>query len=647
LPGSAYTGVHAASRPGADSCIARVSGAVTAFIGRTLRGPVNRPVRLKSFAEYQQVFGGLWQPSPLSYSVEQFFDGGGREAVVVRVANGGARATIVLPAGREQLVLQALSPGSREALRASVDYDNVAAHEEDCFNLVVQRVRTRGSEFIEDQEIFRRVSIRGGTARCVRSALMESKLVRLSGDLPTTRPNRTFRPGSRHPIGYVECNTDGHDGAALTDYDLIGSPERRTGLFALGAAEDIDFLCLPPLERDRDVGPSALMVAAQFCRNHHLLLLVDPPAEWDSCGDALTGLRELAFHSEQAVMCFPRIRAYDRLRGRYERFSNCGAVAAALCRMEQHRPLWQPGPDDELLLRPGTRPARVLSETERIRLIAHGINPIQSLRSANPRRPALRTLAGGSGRGAASDLLGWQRRSLAVVKSIDRGTRWAVLEAHDPSIRLRLARQVEAFLRPLCAAGLFGDSQNETNSRVICDDRINSAEDVAAGRVSLLVTLCAPRAGEQQSFLITHSPEGSRIRRVKARLLPRGTRMSVGTARGRVPGKLVGDPFRRQREPRLPASARSPAGDAESAAAGRGDLDLVGRFHRDFGGRSQLDDGPVPTPQQVAPGSPGVPAGESERRDATMVGQDSRRHGCGELDAAQQAVPAAVPAVPT
>jgi hypothetical protein len=645
LPGSAYTGVQAASQPGADSGIARVSGAVTAFVGRTLRGPVNRPVRLKSFAEYQQVFGGLWQPSPLSYSVEQFFDGGGREAVVVRVASGGARATIVLPSGREQLVLQALSPGSREALRASVDYDNVAAHEEDCFNLVVQRVRTRGSEFIEDQEIFRRVSIRGGTARCVRSALMESTLVRLAGELPMTRPNRTFRPGARHPIGYVDCNPDGHDGAALTDYDLIGSPERRTGLFALGTAEDIDFLCLPPLERDRDVGPSALLVAAQFCRDNHLLLLVDPPAEWDSCGDALAGLRELAFHSEQAVMCFPRIQAYDRLRGRYERFSNCGAVAAALCRMEQHRPLWQAAHDDELLLRPGTRPARVLSETERTRLIAHGINPIQSLRSANPRPLALRTLAGGSGQGAASGLLSWQRRSLAVVKSIDLGTRWAAPEAHDPSIRLRLARQAEAFLRPLVAAGLFGDSQNETHSRVICDERINSPEDVAAGRVSLLVTLSAPRASEQQSFLITHSPEGSRIRRVKARLLPRGTRMSVGTVKGRLPGRLVGEPFSRRPEPRLPVSAQRPAGDAESATTRRGDLDLVGSFHRDFGGRSEFHDGPVPAPQQISPGAPWQSAGQPERRDATMVGENGRRHGLGELDAAQQAVSATMPAV--
>ena len=74
---------------GADQPIVRLPTATTGFVGRALRGPVNRPVRVRNFAEYSQVFGGLWQPSMLAYAVEQFFDNGGREAVIVRVVNGG------------------------------------------------------------------------------------------------------------------------------------------------------------------------------------------------------------------------------------------------------------------------------------------------------------------------------------------------------------------------------------------------------------------------------------------------------------------------------------------------------------------------------------------------------------------------------
>ncbi len=287
------SGISVIEAAGADQPIARLPTATTGFVGRTLRGPVNRPVRIRNYADFQQVFGGLWQPSTLSYAVEQFFDNGGREAVVVRVANGGTPATISLPCGDGTLTLEALSPGSREVLRASIDYDNIGANEDDRFNLVVQRVRTLGSEHIEDQEIFRRLSIVAGTTRHVVNALQESTLVRVRGAVPASRPERTFRAGARHPIGYVDSNPDGTDGAPLTDYDLIGSAERGTGLFALKAVEDLHFLCIPPPARDRDVGPSVLLVAAQFCRDRRALLVVDPPSSWENSDAALQGLREL------------------------------------------------------------------------------------------------------------------------------------------------------------------------------------------------------------------------------------------------------------------------------------------------------------------------------------------------------------------
>jgi hypothetical protein len=57
-------GLQVQEERGPDQTIARLGTARTAFVGRTLRGPVNRPVLIKSFAEFQHVFGGLWQPSP-------------------------------------------------------------------------------------------------------------------------------------------------------------------------------------------------------------------------------------------------------------------------------------------------------------------------------------------------------------------------------------------------------------------------------------------------------------------------------------------------------------------------------------------------------------------------------------------------------
>lgn len=183
-----------------EATIARAATAVTAFIGRALKGPLNQPIRIQSFDEYQRIFGGLWQPSMLSYALEQFFENGGREALVVRVCNGGRPPTLTLPAGGGSLRLAGLAPGSREFLRAAVDYDGIPGGERERFNIVIQRLRAPGSEFIEDQEIFRRVSIAPQAERSVAQALAESRLVRLVGALPSDVPTpRCARPRARAP----------------------------------------------------------------------------------------------------------------------------------------------------------------------------------------------------------------------------------------------------------------------------------------------------------------------------------------------------------------------------------------------------------------------------------------------------------------
>ena len=580
--------------PGADNAIVRRPTAVTAFVGRALRGPVNRAIAVRSFAEFQHAFGGLWQPSTLSYAVEQFFENGGQLALIVRVVNGGAPATITLPCGDDTLTLAALSPGSREMLRASVDYDNIGANEPDRFNLVVQRVRAHGSERIEDQEIFRRLSATPGTTRYVAGALQESGLVRVRGAVPPTRPDQTFRSGSRHPIGYVDSNPDGDDGAPLTDYDVIGSPEAGSGLFALASVEDLNFVCIPPLTRDRDVGPGTLMVAARLCRERRAMLVVDPPAAWDSCEDALQGLRGLDFRSEYALMCFPRVVAFDRLRGRPEVFANCGAVAGTLARLDEQRSPWAAGPDDELLLRLGTRPRRVLADAERQRLVAHGVNPLQALRSAHPRSLPLKTLAGGAAESAEGALLTVQRRRLLLMNSIEIGTRWALFDAPERGVWRKLERQVQSFLQPFADAGLFGPPGEPGAFQVVCDERLNGPEEVAAGHVNLLVSLRTARPGAYWSFVVTHSREGGRLRPVRSVVLPSTARLSVeaedlanAAAEAQRQRTVAQALYGHYREPRPPPSVVVRNSTPVTAPAGGLDPETIARIHRELGGGLQ------------------------------------------------------------
>jgi hypothetical protein len=316
-------GIQVEEERGPDQIITRLGTARTAFVGRTLRGPVNRPILIASFTEFQQVFGGLWQPSPLGYAVEHFFDNGGSEALIVRVINGARPATLTLTAGQGVLHLQAVRPGTREFLRASVDYDNIAAQDTAEFNLTVQRVRAQGTAQVEDQEIFRKLSLLPSADGYLPRALAASQLVQLAGEIPAQRPNQTLNAASGMATGYVNSNSDGDDGAPLTDYDLIGRESDRTGLFALNEADYFNFLCIPPLARDQDVGPMTLLVGARYCKERRALLIIDPPSHWHTADDALRGMRNWNFFNENALMYFPRVLAHDKLRGHFESFAVC------------------------------------------------------------------------------------------------------------------------------------------------------------------------------------------------------------------------------------------------------------------------------------------------------------------------------------
>ncbi|HVC00968.1 MAG TPA: hypothetical protein VND80_02080 [Steroidobacteraceae bacterium] len=498
-----------------QASIARLPTGRAAFLGRTLRGPVNHPVAVSSFAQFQNEFGGLWQPGPLGYAVEQFFDNGGREAYVVRVVNGARAATLALPAGEgERLVLRAVRPGTREFLRACVDYDNLPV--EDCagFNLTVQRVRAQGSLHVEDQEIFPRLSIRRDSARYLDEVLAQSALVRASGPAPRARPQRTVDAASGLATGWLHSNADGDDGAPLTDYDLIGSDTEGTGLHALANAYHFDFLYLAPIAPDRDVGVSALVVAARFCRERRALLIVDPPSGWHTADEALRALGTWGFASEDAAVYFPRILAYDKLRGHFETFAPGGAVAGMLARRDAQSSVWQDSAEGpEAVLRPGYKPACQITEAQRVRLWSCGVNALQSVRSATRRPLRARTLA--AGRAADLRELAPRRAAQFIVNCVVHGTRWTVDAAPDSRLFEAVATQVREFLAELHRCGAFPGRSAEDAFYVICDQRINPPAAPGGERgLQMLLGVAAARAGEFHSYRIWHAAGRSDVRAV-------------------------------------------------------------------------------------------------------------------------------------
>ncbi|HEX2090773.1 MAG TPA: phage tail sheath C-terminal domain-containing protein [Longimicrobiaceae bacterium] len=116
-----YPGVYLQEIPSGVHTITGVATSITAFVGRTPRGPVDEPIRINSFADFQRTFGGLSPRSSVSYAVRDFFQNGGSTAVVVRVVGtGAARARLNLAANQNSdVALSAALTVARLALSAS------------------------------------------------------------------------------------------------------------------------------------------------------------------------------------------------------------------------------------------------------------------------------------------------------------------------------------------------------------------------------------------------------------------------------------------------------------------------------------------------------------------------------------------------
>lgn len=94
-----YPGVYIEEIPSGVHTIIGVATSITAFLGRTERGPANIPITLTSYGDYERTFGSLNPDYPVSYAVRDFFDNGGGQAVVARLFKDPAQAKAVEIAG--------------------------------------------------------------------------------------------------------------------------------------------------------------------------------------------------------------------------------------------------------------------------------------------------------------------------------------------------------------------------------------------------------------------------------------------------------------------------------------------------------------------------------------------------------------------
>jgi phage tail sheath protein FI len=82
---TSYPGVYVEEIPGNPARLIGVETSIVCFIGRTFQGPVNDPQFLKSYADFETMFGLDTQLSDTPTAVSLFFQNGGTHCWVTRV----------------------------------------------------------------------------------------------------------------------------------------------------------------------------------------------------------------------------------------------------------------------------------------------------------------------------------------------------------------------------------------------------------------------------------------------------------------------------------------------------------------------------------------------------------------------------------
>ncbi len=157
-----YPGVYIEEIPSGVRTITGVSTSVTAFIGYTPKGPVDKAVHIFNFGDFDRNFGGLSKDSELGYAVQQFFLNGGSEAWVVREASGATKASVALcrsSDAKKMLKITASSEGTwANYLKLDVDY--ATTNPDSTFNLSVTEYTPQGTDLVQGRkEVFQNLSL--------------------------------------------------------------------------------------------------------------------------------------------------------------------------------------------------------------------------------------------------------------------------------------------------------------------------------------------------------------------------------------------------------------------------------------------------------------------------------------------------------
>jgi Bacteriophage tail sheath protein len=479
-PTFTYPGVYIEELSSGVHTITGVATSVAAFVGWAPKGRTDVATKVLSFSDFARRFGGLSSGNYLGYAVNQFFNNGGQQAFIVRLAWTDAATATATIGGT--LVLFASSPGGwANDIQVSVTRQIADPTR---FQVQVSSIATG-----QVLETFANLSASSADPQYVVTVIdAESELitfvdpVTLVAGAPVATPATTpAAPLLGGLDGTVLKPNDGNFETALTANPAAGA-------FLLDRV-DFNLLCVPG-ETD---GPT-ISTLQKFCHDKRAFYIVDAPQTAKTSGLATTGpvgstpgslTGQFAMNS---AYYFPWVQAPDPLAKNHPTlFPPSGFVAGIYASTDATRGVWKAPAGIAAGLTGVSGLQYVLTDLENGQLNPQAINCLRGFPVYGDVVWGARTLAGNDQTASEWKYVPIRRLALFLESSLYEGTQWVVFEPNDEKLWSQIRLNVGAFMQGLFLQGAFQGTTPQSAYFVKCDGENNPQASINLGIVNILV----------------------------------------------------------------------------------------------------------------------------------------------------------------
>ncbi len=534
----AHPGVYVQEVSSGVHSIEGVSTSTAAFIGVTDSGPLPgtlmptgqpaQPVLVNGLTEYQRVFGGFRNDSFLTYAARAFFDNGGQQLYVVRVAGAGAARAATgaqaSPANGFPFAISALNEGLwGNNVWVQIDYSgdyspptsppsSPPAPGPSTFKLTVMYANTTDYRVAQRSvvEVYDGVTVAPADPSAPLPPNYVGTIVNRSSEYIAITGRVTALPVPAPAANGAAWNPTklggGADGAPPASYVGAASPDgivAGTGLHALDKVTDVQLIAIP------GVGDGATINAAiEYCKFTRPLQdcffigdvgsLDAPTARMDSGaptvvtvaqakGFATAGSPALDRSAgDYGALYYPWIYAADPIgTGRNPRIllPPSGFVAGIYARTDNSRGVFKAPAGTEAGLAGALAPATTVGDLDQDSLNPNGINAVRTVPGSGLVVWGARTFASD----AEWRYVPVRRMAIFLRTSLYYGIQWAVFEPNDEPLWASLRLNIRSFMLTQFRAGAFQGAKPDDAFFVKCDSSTTAQVDIDNGVVNILV----------------------------------------------------------------------------------------------------------------------------------------------------------------